>query len=238
MADGPVVGGDARPGEQFRAGGVGGIPEPEQRRRLDRQRVLPDRKRRDPDPAADEQRAPTVTRCAEPEPERPDEQQPIAGVKLAQPVRPGPHVLDQEPQLVTLGRSPQDAERARQERSPAFAPAPPRRRGEHVELPGLGTRAARVIAPQDDVVAKPLARGDRRGAPAERRLDAVGTQCRRSGVRAAACACPCTCAWISWSESTPGSLRRAAAIARAAAIPPDIVVMHGIPRAIAAERIS
>ena len=33
-------------------------------------------------------------------------------------------------------------------------------------------------------------------------------------------------------------LRRAAAIARAAAIPPDIVVMHGIPRATAAARIS
>ena len=31
MSDAAVVGGDARPGEQFRAGGVRGIPEPEQR---------------------------------------------------------------------------------------------------------------------------------------------------------------------------------------------------------------
>ena len=45
-------------------------------------------------------------------------------------------------------------------------------------------------------------------------------------------------AWISCSETTSGSPRRAAAIARAAAIPPAIVVMHGIPRATAAERIS
>src|SRR5437016_2466569 len=51
--------------------------------------------------------------------------------------------------------------------------------------------------------------------------------------------------WISWRETTAGSppspacwALRAAAIARAAAIPPAIVVMHGIPCAIAAERIS
>jgi hypothetical protein len=37
---------------------------------------------------------------------------------------------------------------------------------------------------------------------------------------------------------TSASPRRAAAIARAAAIPPAIVVMQGIPRVTAAERIS
>ena len=202
------------------------------------QRVLPDRERRDPHPAADEQRAPPVTRRAEPEPERPDEQQRVAGGELAQPVRPGSDVLDQEPQLIATRRSPQDAERAGQERPPVLSSTPTCGGGEHVELPGRWARAAGIRGAQNDVVAEPLARDDRRAAPAERRLDAVGAQCRRSGVRADACACPCTCAWISWSESTPGSLRRAAAIARAAAIPPDIVVMHGIPRAIAAERIS
>ena len=42
--------------------------------------------------------------------------------------------------------------------------------------------------------------------------------------------------WISCSERTSPS--PAEAIARAAAIPPAIVVMHGTPRAIAARRIS
>jgi hypothetical protein len=37
---------------------------------------------------------------------------------------------------------------------------------------------------------------------------------------------------------TGGAAARAAAIARVAAIPPEIVVMHGIPRATAARRIS
>jgi hypothetical protein len=44
--------------------------------------------------------------------------------------------------------------------------------------------------------------------------------------------------WSSCSETTSGSPSRAARIARAAAWPPESVVMHGIPRATAARRIS
>jgi hypothetical protein len=42
----------------------------------------------------------------------------------------------------------------------------------------------------------------------------------------------------SCSDTTAGAPSRAAAIARAAAIPPAIVVTHGTPRATAARRIS
>jgi hypothetical protein len=45
-------------------------------------------------------------------------------------------------------------------------------------------------------------------------------------------------AYSSWSEITSGSPCAAAAIARTAAIPPDIVVMQGIRLATAAARIS
>ena len=44
--------------------------------------------------------------------------------------------------------------------------------------------------------------------------------------------------WSSCSETTGEPLARLAVIARAAAIPPEIVVMHGTPRATAARRIS
>ena len=45
---------------------------------------------------------------------------------------------------------------------------------------------------------------------------------------------PCS----SWSEITEVSPERAARIARCAALAPDIVVIHGMPRPIAARRIS
>src|SRR5581483_2380655 len=96
---------------------------------------------------------------------------------------------------------------------------------EHVELACLGPRSLRVAAALDGVGAVALGGHHLRGPGPEGGLHAVA----RAGARV-----PCS----SWSETTSGSPRWAAMIARAAARPPDIVVTHGIPRLTAAERIS
>ena len=126
---------------------------------------------------------------------------------------------------------PQDAEGPRQERALVGAPSPPPRRGEHVELPGARRRAVGVLGGEHHVGADDAALGDRQGAPAERRQRA-----RLAGVTPPASA-GTRPAWISCSESTSVPPWRPAAIARAAASPPESVVRHGIPRAIAARRI-
>src|SRR5205085_2692407 len=122
---------------------------------------------------------------------------------------------------------PQHAERPWQERPLTAAAAPPRRRRQHVELAGAGSRAAAVRAAEHDVGAVTLAREDGGVPPAEGsgRRSAHGTSVGRR-------------AWMSCKARTGNAPRRAAAIARAAAIPPAIVVMHGIDRATAALRIS
>ena len=194
--------------------------------------VLPDRQRRDPDPAADEQRRAARARRAKADPERAEDPETVARAELAQPFRSRSDVLDQELELVTTGRRAQHAEGPGQERPLAVPPTPALGGGQHVELPGLRAGPVGVGGPQNGVGPMLLAPGDGHVATAERRPHAVDD--RRAGAQ-------CTSevrAWISCSETTCGSWRRAAEIARAAAIPPAIVVMHGIPRAMAAERIS
>src|SRR5205823_1598414 len=103
----------------------------------------------------------------------------------------------------------------------------------HVELSGLGAGTGRVIHRQHHVRLVDASFGHRHRAAPEWRQD---SRLRQLFDRAH----PSTEleAWISWSEITSGAPRRAAEMARAAAIAPAIVVMHGIPREIAAVRIS
>ena len=109
--------------------------------------VLPDRQRRDPDPAADEQRPPAVLRRAEADAQRPEQPQPVAGAQLAQPPRARADVLEQEVERAVLV-APQHRERARQERPLVGAPAPALARGEHVELARVRRAGPRRRAPR------------------------------------------------------------------------------------------
>ena len=160
-------------------------------------------------------------------PERPEQPQPVAGAQLAQPARARADVLEQEVERAVLVAA-QHRERARQERPLVRAPAPALARGEHVELPRVGRGA--LVEHRDHVVgAVAGVRDDRAEPAAERGEGAVAHAC--SAAREPR-------AWSSWSETTSGSPCRAAAIARAAAMPPESVVMQGMPRATATERIS
>ena len=127
--------------------------------------------------------------------------------------------------------APGDGERARQERPLVLAPAPALGRREHGELAGIGRRPVRVGDREHDVGAVAPPPDDREPPPRERGERAVAAHDVTAPAPLAR--------WISWSERTSGTTPwRSPAIARAAAIPPVIVVMQGIPRAIAARRIS
>src|SRR5206468_1230670 len=141
-------------------------------------------------------------------------------LELAQPLGARADVLDQEVQLAPA--CPQDAEGARQERPLGLSPAPALGGSDHVELPGSWRRPGGVAAAKDHIGVVRLARDDAGRAAAERRGDTrhatpVGLGSATGARRTA---------WISCSDSTSGSPRRAAEMARAAAIPPAIVVMH------------
>ena len=82
VPDAAVVGRHPGIGEQPGALGTGCVAEADQRRRA-AQLVLPDRERRDPHPATHEQRPASVLGRAEPESERPDEEQVLTGLELA-----------------------------------------------------------------------------------------------------------------------------------------------------------
>src|ERR1019366_8863355 len=225
MAHAAVIGGQAGPAEQQRALGMRGVAESKQCSRVQSQLVLPDRQWRDPHPAADQQRTPLITRGGEANAEWPDQPQILSGLQLTQPPGPRPHVLDQELQLAPRARRAHDAERAGQKR-PLVLPRPPARPGaEHVELAGLRPWSNAVGDPQDHVGAV-LLTGGNAGSPAAERGGHAG-RTHRTSLR-----------WSLCGETTSGTPRGAEAIARAAAIPPAIVVMHGTPLAIAAERIS
>ena len=236
MADASVVGGHPRPVDELGAGGVGGVAEAEQVGRLAVELVVPDRQRRNPHAATDEHRAPPCPRGGEADPQRADERQVVAGPQLAQAPGSGADVLDHELELVVTRPTPraQNAERPGQERALALSPAPSLRGAQHVELSGLRARTGRVGAAQDGVGAVALGGRHAGGARAERRPDAVGDGGAHCEDTAPAGRLRCS----SCSETTSGSPRRAAMIARAAARPPDMVVMHGMPWVIAAERIS
>src|SRR5205807_6765372 len=122
-----------------------------------------------------------------------------------------------------------------QERALGVPASPPAGRRQHVELARVGRRALEVRASQHHICAVLLRCGDR-GEPApergQRALRAQGATGLPAGSRARAACSRSRPAWTSWSESTSGAPRRAAEIALAAAIPPAIVVMQGIPWAI------
>ena len=113
VADAAVVGGQAGVGEERGAGGVWRIPEAEQHERVVAQLVLPDGQRRDPDPAAHEQRPASVARRGEAEAERSNQRESVSILELAQPLRAGADVLDEELELVVVRGGAQDAEGAR-----------------------------------------------------------------------------------------------------------------------------
>jgi hypothetical protein len=171
--------------------------------------------RRDADAAADQDRAPV--RRAPALPQRPRDPDLVLPVELHQPLGAGADVVEQERQPALAGA--QDAERPRQERALAVAATPALDRGDHVELSRLGRRPVRIVDVDDDV--RPVGRAlhDRARAAAEHHTASV--------ARCSSC-----------RESTSAWPRAAAPIARAAAVPPDRVVRHGMPRAIAARRIS
>ena len=115
----------------------------------------------------------------------------------------------------------------------AVSPTPPLGGAEHVELARLGPGPVRVQSAQDHIGAVLVPGLHDHCAAAQRSnhallCDVLGRAQLTTGLEA----------WISWSEITSGAPRRAAVIARAAAIAPAIVVMQGIPREMAAVRIS
>ena len=163
------------------------------------QHVLPDRQRRDPDAAADEQRPPLVLRRAEADAQRPEQPQPVAGAQLAQPPRARADVLEQEVEPAVVVAA-QDRERARQERPLVRAAAPALARGEHVELPRVRRRPLGVEHRDDVVGAVARVRDDRAEAAAE--------AARACGRHAPHRASPRACS--SCSDTTSGSPCRAA----------------------------
>src|SRR5205823_3629341 len=141
VPDAAVIGGHGRVVQKDGTGCVLGVPEPEEGLRVRPELVLPDGQRRDARPAAHQQRLTAVPWFGEAVAERPDQQEFLAGLELAEPVRAGADVLDQEMQLAAA--RPEHAERARKERTLALASAPPLGGGEHVELAGSWRRTGR-----------------------------------------------------------------------------------------------
>ena len=190
-ADRAVVGRDPRVAQQPRALGVRRVAEAEQRRRAER--VLPDRERRDPDAAADEQRAALAPPArGSRRPSGPSSHSPSPARSSHSRRVPGPTSSKQEVERAVLV-APQDRERARQERPLVGAPAPALARGEHVELARLRQRAVGVEHRHDVVGA---VRGARprtgQSAPPERRERAVAHAFTARRGRGA---------WRSWSET-------------------------------------
>ena len=160
---------------------------------------------------------------AEARAERAEHPQAVARAERRQALGARADRLEQELQRAAGGA--QHGEGPRQER-PAVVPAPALRRGEHVELARVRRRPLGVGGREHDVGADLAARGDLQAPAPERRERALAAPRHAPAPAGAACAGR----WTSCSDSTPSSPRRAAAIARAAARPPESVVRHGIPR--------
>ncbi len=156
------------------------------------------------------------------------------GSRRGQALGAGADGLQEEVEPDTIAaraRTVGNRERARQVR-PAARSAP-LVRGKHVELPRPRLRALAVESGDDQITARCLSRNNVAGATAERRQHALRQAC----LSVAPCyACPIPCS--SWSEIGSAPPSRVATIARVAAEAPVSVVMHGIPRFTAAERIS
>ena len=221
------------PVSSARSAAVLGVAEAEQRRCLAVELVLPDRQRCDPDAAADQQRPAAGAGRHEAEPQRTEDRQLVAVHQLAQPLGPRADDVEQELQLVAARRRAQHRERPRQKRALVGSPAPSLGGCQHVELTGGRTRAVCVGTAQHVVGAVAIMRDDRHGADPEGRQHAFAQAASRSTLGPPS-PDPCSAC----SESTSGSPRRAAMIARAAALAPEIVVMQGIPRVTEAARIS
>jgi len=133
VAGGAVVGRELGGGEEARSLRVLLGAKAEQR--LAATAILEHRKWRDPDAAADEDRLDPGRRRSEALPERTHEVHVLTNPEAAQAMRPGPDVLEQEPDLPISRIKHRD--RARQIRTLINTPAPPRNRSQHVELPRL-----------------------------------------------------------------------------------------------------
>ena len=231
MADAAVVGRDLSSGEQHRPPRAWSASrKPSSAPAGCAELVLPDRERRDPDAAADEHRAAPVdagAAKADARAGRADSSSSPARARTGGAV-PGPTSSSRNSSSGAPRRSAHAREGARQERPLRPPPHPTARGREHVELAGLRAAARRVLAAQHDVRPELLAARDRRPrggrtAPARGRRS-PGAGCLRVDLLQ--------------RDHLGSPCAAAAAIARAAAIPPDIVVMHGIRRATAAVRIS
>ena len=130
--------------QQRRALGVRGVAEAEQRERRRAQRVLPDRQRRDPDAAADEDRPARLARRGEAAPERAEQPQLVARVQLGEPLRAGADILQQEVERCRWSSWRRATENARGRNGPLVGPAAPALDGrEH-----RGTGRGRAPAPR------------------------------------------------------------------------------------------
>ena len=236
-----VVGRHARSAQQRRALGVRGVAEAEQRpaRRRRRRAARPGRIASGamPTPPPHEERAAAVLGRGEADARAgPSTQSPSPGAQLAQPRRARADVLEHEVELaVAPARAGPRRRAAGTGRSSLPRPsARPRRacRTGRAAAPG----PSRVRRREHDVGAELAALGDAQ-APAPERRRRAGAP-RRVPMRSRGASPRVRPPWSSCSDSTSGSPRRAAAIARAAASPPDSVVRHGMPRATAARRIS
>ncbi len=230
VANRAVVARDARVAQQRGALGASRVAEAEQHADLAGERVLQDRERRDADAAADKQRAPSVGCGAEAAPQRAEHPQLVTGAQLAQPLRTGTDVLEQEVRLAVL--LARDRERSREIGSILCSSPPALDRREHRELAGCDWWAVWVLSAQDAVGPQLVDTCDRQLTPAERCV-AHATPAP-SGVRAMPCS---SCRHKTGSPPTP-PLRCALAIARAAEMPAASVVRQGMPCATAARRIS
>ena len=117
--------------------------------------VLPDRQRRDPDAAADQQRHASPTRGREADFQRTEDRQLVADSELTQPLGARADVVEHEVQLVGAGGGAQH-ENARARTAAATLPHPAPGRRQHVELTSQWPRAERIGAAQHVVGAVTL----------------------------------------------------------------------------------
>jgi len=229
-----VVGGEAdlTVGEEvIEAAAVLSIAEAEQdlsRHPASGEAAAQQRQRRDPDATADEDRARRLrgelARLGEGVAERPVDPDPLPRLDRAEPLCAGADLLEQEvePDRALCGHRVGDRERPGQEGAPS-ALLPVALRGQHVELPRGRLRPALVAQREDPVTTGGPVVGDL-AEPSPRRR-------RHRGWEALV-------PWISWRLRTSASPATLAAIARAAAVAPVIVVTQGTSWRTAAVRIS
>ena len=209
------------------------------------ERVAPDHQRRDPDAAAHEHR-PAAGRAGG------GRSRGRAG-RAARRRRPAPSAHSRSVPGPTSSSTKSSrpspwrraTENARGRNGRSSAPPPQRSAAASIaNWPGSGAGPSGSATREHDVGPVRLAPHDGQPPAPERRERAVAASSAKR-TRKGKLACPAhetaaapSARCSSCSERTSHVPVRAEAIARAAAIPPVIVVMHGTPRAIAARRIS